>query len=109
MTRSGWKKSPRLPDEELVEGQRSMILDPHDPHVMPKKPARTVFSDGVIEAAQSSPVYRFVMEWKIALPPHIEYRTLPMLFYVPPMSPVQASKPEDTIHAQQREPVPRHR
>jgi nitrate reductase beta subunit len=46
-------------------------------------------SDGVIESAQNSPVYKFVMEWKIALPPHIEYRTLPMLFYVPPMSPVR--------------------
>ncbi len=30
--------------------------------------------------------------WKIALPPHIEFRTLPMLFYVPPMSPVMSSK-----------------
>jgi zinc protease len=27
-------------------------------------------------------------EWKLALPPHIEYRTMPMLFYVPPMAPV---------------------
>jgi len=35
--------------------------------------------------------------WKIALPPHIEHRTLPMLFYVPPLSPVQANKEHDTI------------
>jgi nitrate reductase / nitrite oxidoreductase, beta subunit len=45
----------------------------------------------VIEAAQKSPVYQFVKEWKIALPPHIEFRTLPMLFYVPPLSPVVAT------------------
>jgi nitrate reductase beta subunit len=32
--------------------------------------------------------------WKIALPPHIEYRTLPMLFYVPPMAPVMANRNE---------------
>ena len=31
-------------------------------------------------------------EWKIALPLHIEYRTLPMLFYVPPMPPVMSQK-----------------
>jgi nitrate reductase beta subunit len=87
----------RLPEEELVEGHRSMILDPHDPAVIAEA-KRCGISDGVLESAQKSPVYRFVKEWGIALPPHIEYRTLPMLFYVPPMSPVQASKPEDTIH-----------
>ena len=55
------------------------------------RPNRQGFPDGVIESAQQSPVYKFVMDWKIALPPHIEYRTLPMLFYVPPMSPVIAN------------------
>ena len=35
-------------------------------------------------------------EWGIALPPHIEYRTMPMLFYVPPMVPVLASFDKDT-------------
>lgn len=28
------------------------------------------------------------MQWKIALPLHIEYRTMPMLFYVPALLPV---------------------
>ncbi len=87
----------KLPDDELVEGHRSMILDPFDPEVIAAA-KKSGISDGVLESAQRSPVYQFVMKWKIALPPHIEYRTLPMLFYVPPMSPVQASKPEDTIH-----------
>ena len=86
----------KLPDDQLVEGQRSLILDPHDPQVIAQA-LRNGISEGVIESAQNSPVYKFVKEWKIALPPHIEYRTLPMLFYVPPMSPVQASKVEDTI------------
>jgi len=53
--------------------------------------------DAVIDAARRSPVYRFVKEWKIALPPHVEYRTLPMLFYVPPMSPVLASRANGAI------------
>ncbi len=44
----------------------------------------------MITAAQNSPVYRFVKLWRLALPLHPEFRTLPMLFYVPPMLPVIA-------------------
>jgi nitrate reductase / nitrite oxidoreductase, beta subunit len=84
-----------LPDDELVEGQRSLILDPHDPVVI-EAARKNNIHDSVIEYAQKSPVYSFVKEWKIALPPHIEYRTLPMLFYVPPLSPVMASL-DDTV------------
>jgi nitrate reductase beta subunit len=29
------------------------------------------------------------MDWKIAFPLHPEYRTLPMVWYVPPLSPIQ--------------------
>jgi len=29
------------------------------------------------------------MEWKVAFPLHPEYRTLPMVWYIPPLSPVQ--------------------
>jgi nitrate reductase beta subunit len=79
----------KSPQEELVEAQRSLILDPRDPEVIAGA-RRNGIHDSVIEAAQRSPVYRFVKEWKIALPPHIEYRTLPMLFYVPPMAPVMS-------------------
>ncbi len=79
-----------LPDDELIEGQRSLILDPHDPAVI-EAARKNNIHDSVIESAQQSPVYKFVKEWKIALPPHIEYRTLPMLFYVPPLSPVMSS------------------
>jgi nitrate reductase beta subunit len=82
-----------LRDEELIEGQRSLILDPHDPHVI-EAARKNGIPDPVIESAQNSPVYKYVIEWKIALPPHIEYRTFPMLFYVPPMSPVIANRQE---------------
>ena len=85
-----------LPDDELVEGHRSMILDPNDPEVIAGA-KKSGIPDGVIDTAQRSPVYKFVKEWKIALPPHIEYRTLPMLFYVPPMSPVISSQENGTI------------
>jgi nitrate reductase beta subunit len=30
------------------------------------------------------------MDWKIAFPMHPEFRTLPMVWYVPPLSPVQS-------------------
>jgi hypothetical protein len=63
-----------------------MILDPFDPEVIAR--LANGIPDSVIESAQNSPVYKFVKEWKIALPLHIEFRTLPMLFYVPPLLPV---------------------
>ena len=31
------------------------------------------------------------MEWKVAFPLHPEYRTLPMVWYVPPLSPIQSA------------------
>jgi len=31
------------------------------------------------------------IDWKIAFPLHPEYRTLPMVWYVPPLSPIQAA------------------
>ncbi|MBI3664403.1 MAG: nitrate reductase subunit beta [Acidobacteria bacterium] len=85
----------KLPDDQLVEGQRSMLLDPFDPAVIAGARANGV-TESTIESAQKSPVYQFVKVWKIALPPHIEFRTLPMLFYVPPMSPVMSHMEEKT-------------
>jgi nitrate reductase beta subunit len=77
----------KAPDEQLVQRQREMILDPHDPKVVAAAKKSGV-PDGVIATAQHSPVYRYVKEWELALPLHPEYRTLPMLFYVPPLLPV---------------------
>jgi nitrate reductase beta subunit len=31
------------------------------------------------------------MDWKVAFPLHPEYRTLPMVWYVPPLSPIQSA------------------
>jgi nitrate reductase beta subunit len=85
-----------LPDDQLIEGQRSLILDPWDPQVIAAAEENGVHPS-VIESAQKSPIYQFVKIWKLALPPHLEFRTLPMLFYVPPMSPVMSSKTDDVI------------
>jgi nitrate reductase beta subunit len=44
-----------------------------------------------IQSAMASPVYKMVMDWQVALPLHPEYRTLPMVWYVPPLSPIQSA------------------
>jgi nitrate reductase beta subunit len=79
-----------VPDGDLVEAQRSIIQDPFDPAVIAAAKENGI-SDEVIASAQNSPVYKFVKEWKVALPLHPEFRTVPMLFYVPPMLPVLAA------------------
>ncbi|HEX5483996.1 MAG TPA: nitrate reductase subunit beta, partial [Terriglobia bacterium] len=78
------------PDSELVEAHRDIILDPFDAEVVRKALADGV-NEKVIEAAQKSPTYQYVKVWRLALPLHPEWRTLPMLFYVPPLLPVTAS------------------
>jgi nitrate reductase beta subunit len=88
----------KLPDTELIDGHRSIVLDPNDPDVV-RAAEKNGIHPSVIESAQKSPVYKFVKEWKIALPPHIEYRTLPMLFYVPPLLPVMAKQNGETVES----------
>ena len=74
---------------ELVNKQLSIYLDPFDPEVI-KAAKKNGISDSTIDSAQKSPVYKFVKEWEIALPLHPEYRTIPNLFYVPPLLPTMA-------------------
>jgi nitrate reductase beta subunit len=77
-------------ESDLVEQQMEMLMDPFDPLVIKQKKQNGV-ADSTIKAAQKSPIYKFVKEWGMALPLHPEFRTLPMLFYVPPLLPVMAS------------------
>ena len=44
--------------------------------------------DDWLDAAQRSPVYALAHRYRVALPLHPEYRTLPMVWYVPPLSPI---------------------
>ncbi|MFN8628737.1 MAG: nitrate reductase subunit beta [Candidatus Binatia bacterium] len=78
------------PEEELVEAQRTMLQDPFDPAIIAAAAANGV-PDDQIDAAQESPVYKFVKQWRLALPLHPEFRTMPSLFYVPPMLPVRGT------------------
>ncbi|MDH3294433.1 MAG: nitrate reductase subunit beta, partial [Acidimicrobiia bacterium] len=76
-----------LPDDELLDAQLGLILDPNDERVATAAQAAGIDA-GWIDAARRSPIYRFVKEWGMALPLHPEYRTSAMMFYVPPLSPV---------------------
>src|SRR5690606_39017907 len=46
-----------------------------------------------------SPIYKMAKQWKIAFPLHPEYRTLPMVWYVPPLSPIQSAAEAGKISA----------
>ncbi len=78
------------PENELVQRQLDIMADPFDPEVIASAKANGI-ADSTIHAAQYSPTYKFVKEWGMALPLHPEYRTLPNLFYVPPLLPVMAT------------------
>ncbi|MEO8519860.1 MAG: nitrate reductase subunit beta [Acidobacteriota bacterium] len=94
-------------EKDLVRAQLDIIVDPFDESVIASA-ERNGIPDSTIKAAQNSPTYRFVKEWGLALPLHPEFRTLPMLFYVPPLLPVMASVTQsdaaqkDELHPMQK-------
>ena len=71
----------------LVEAQRDLLLDPHDARVAAAA-AQAGVPQAWVDAARRSPAYALAKELRVALPLHPEYRTLPMVWYVPPLSPV---------------------
>jgi nitrate reductase beta subunit len=79
-----------VPEKELIDHHLSMLVDPFDPQVIASAKANGI-ADSTLHAAQNSPTYNFVKKWGLALPLHAEFRTLPMLFYVPPLLPVMAT------------------
>ena len=74
-------------DKDLYESQRSVFLDPFDPEVQRQAELAGIPRDW-INAAMKSPVYALINKYKVALPLHPEYRTMPMVWYIPPLSPV---------------------
>lgn len=77
-------------ESKLIDSHLDIILDPFDENVI-RAAKMNGIADSTIHAAQFSPVYKYVKQWKLALPLHAEFRTLPMLFYVPPLLPVMAT------------------
>jgi nitrate reductase / nitrite oxidoreductase, beta subunit len=99
--------------QALLESQLSLFLDPNDPEVQAAARAEGI-ADDWIEAATRSPVYKLAVDWKIALPLHPEYRTMPMVWYVPPLSPIDSAlvaegydtDPDDVFPAIERMRIP---
>jgi nitrate reductase beta subunit len=74
-------------EHDLYEAQRRVFLDPNDPAVVAAAESAGIPRDW-IDAAQRSPVYALINTYRVALPLHPEYRTMPMVWYIPPLSPV---------------------
>ncbi|HEY0638612.1 MAG TPA: 4Fe-4S dicluster domain-containing protein, partial [Pseudonocardiaceae bacterium] len=74
-------------DTDLYRAQREVFLDPHDPAVIEAAERAGIPRDW-IDAAQRSPVWALINRFEVALPLHPEYRTMPMVWYIPPLSPV---------------------
>src|SRR6187401_716816 len=88
------------PDQQdLYEAQLAVFLDPNDPAVQSEASRAGIPADW-IAAAQRSPVYELAVRHRVALPLHPEYRTLPMVWYIPPLSPVS-----DVVHAAGYDPA----
>ncbi|OQP07074.1 nitrate reductase subunit beta [Geobacillus sp. 46C-IIa] len=82
------KEAASVADEkQLYHAQLDIFLDPNDPTVIAEA-KKAGIPDEWIAAAQRSPIYKMIVDWKIALPLHPEYRTLPMVWYIPPLSPI---------------------
>jgi nitrate reductase beta subunit len=77
-------------EQGLYGAQLRLFLDPHDPKIV-EQARRDGVPDAWLQAARLSPAYKMAIDWKIAFPLHPEYRTLPMVWYVPPLSPIQAA------------------
>ncbi|MBW4718679.1 nitrate reductase subunit beta [Saccharothrix obliqua] len=76
------------PDEkDLYEAQRRVFLDPEDPVVV-REAERAGIPHDWVDAARRSPVHALISKYRLALPLHPEYRTMPMVWYIPPLSPV---------------------
>ncbi len=88
-------EAARRPEAELVTAQRELVLDPADPELQARA-RRSGIAPGVLEAARRSPVLAFVKRWELALPLHPEWRTLPNVFYVPPLLPLFAAEANGT-------------
>ncbi|TQE36883.1 nitrate reductase subunit beta [Streptomyces ipomoeae] len=74
-------------EKDLYQAQLDLMLDPADPQVIAAA-RRDGIPEDWLEAARRSPVYTLARNYRVALPLHPEFRTMPMVWYVPPLSPV---------------------
>lgn len=85
-------------ENELIDKQLEIYLNPFDAEIIIAAKKNGI-ADSTIEAAQKSPVYKFVKEWGLALPLHAEFRTLSNLFYVPSLLPIVGKMNDGTYES----------
>ncbi|MGH9043295.1 MAG: nitrate reductase subunit beta [Acidimicrobiales bacterium] len=73
--------------QDLYQAQLSVFLDPSDAEVIAAAESQGIPHDWML-AARRSPTYALIARHKVALPLHPEFRTMPMVWYIPPLSPV---------------------
>ncbi|HDE9543709.1 TPA: nitrate reductase subunit beta [Staphylococcus aureus] len=76
-------------EKDLYEKQLDIFLNPFDEEVIAQAEKDGIGYDW-IEAAQNSPIYKLAIEYKLAFPLHPEFRTMPMVLYCPPLSPIMS-------------------
>jgi nitrate reductase / nitrite oxidoreductase, beta subunit len=76
-------------DRGVYPAHLDLFLDPADPEIIAAAKSEGI-PDHVLAAAKRSPIYLLAKAWRLALPLHPEFRTLPMVWYIPPLSPVEA-------------------
>lgn len=74
-------------EKKLYERQLELFLDPFDPAIQ-KAALEQGIDQETLDFAQRSPIYQLAVKERLAFPLHPEYRTLPMVWYVPPLSPI---------------------
>ncbi|MFI1379438.1 nitrate reductase subunit beta [Embleya sp. NPDC020886] len=74
-------------EKDLYRAQLGVFLDPAEPAVR-RAAEEAGISHEWIEAARRSPVHALIAKYRVALPLHPEFRTMPMVWYIPPLSPV---------------------
>ena len=74
-------------EQNIYQAHLDLLLDPHDSEIQKAAVADGIAAN-VMDAAIRSPIFKLTKAWHLALPLHPEYRTLPMVWYVPPLSPI---------------------
>ena len=103
------KAAASVPDEkDLLAAQLDLFLDPNDPAVQSRRPRRR---DHRRLARGRHPLARLRARRQapVALPLHPEYRTLPMVWYVPPLSPGDEPRRGQRLRRRPRRRLPRDR
>ncbi len=92
-------------DDQVYARHLSLLLDPSDPAVQ-SGAVQAGIPQNFVASAKASPVYKLAVKWKLALPLHPEYRTLPMVWYIPPLSPLLSAGTDQTEPPPDRMRIP---